>query len=83
MLSVRQDRPLKDQNIDSTRTLDRICLPTFLKDLLFYGPKHPIRNKFNDVHFLADIDKLIRTLRESGNDCKRLSANEASAEWYA
>ena len=82
-LSVRQDRPLKEQEIDSTRTLYRIGLPHFVEDLLFYGPKHPIRDNFKKVHSLADIDKLIRTLRESGNDCKKLCANEASAERYA
>ena len=28
------------------------------------GPKQPVRDKFNEVHFLADVDKLVRELRE-------------------
>ena len=66
-LSVRQDRPSKEQNFDSIRIPD-ISLPTFVKDLLSYGPKHPIRDKYNEVQFLAAIDNFDRTLRESGTD---------------
>ena len=76
-LSVRQARPLKEQNIDSTRRLDRIALPHIVEDLLFYGPKHPIRDKFNEVNFLAVIDKLICTLGENATDlrnCLKLKA---------
>ena len=71
-LSLSQDRPLEDQNFDSIRTLDNTSLPTFVIDLLCYGPTHQIRDKFNEVHFLADIDKLVRTLRESGADGEKL-----------
>ena len=39
-----------------------------MKDLLSYSPKHPIRDKFKKVHFLADIDKLVRLLPESWTD---------------
>ena len=81
-LSVRQDRSSKEQNFDSIRIFD-ISLPTFVKDLLSYGPKHPIRDKFNETHFSADIDKLIKTLRENGTDGKKLYEIEASKKWYA
>ena len=35
------------------------------------------------VPFLADIDKLVRTLQESGTNGKKLCEIEASAKWYA
>ena len=82
-LSVRQDKPLNEQNFGSIRILDNISLPILVKDLLSYGPKHPIKDNFNEVHFLAKIDKLVRTLRESGTDGEKLCENEDSAKWYA
>ena len=82
-LPVRQDRPLREQKFESIRIFDNISLPFFVKDVLSYGPKQPIRDKFNEVHFLADIDKLVRTLRESGTDGEKLCEIEASAKWYA
>ena len=82
-LSVCQDRPLKEPYFDSIRILDNISLPTFVRDLHSYGPKYPIRDNFNEEHFFADIEKLIRTLRESGSEGKKLCENEAYEKWYA
>ena len=82
-LSVRQNRPIKEQNFDSNRILDDISLPSFVKNLLSYGPKYPIPDNFNKVHFLADINKLVCGLRKSGTDCEKLCEIEASAKCYA
>ena len=41
---VRQDRPFKEQSFDSIRKLDVITFQTFVKDLMFYSPKHPFRD---------------------------------------
>ena len=56
-------------------------LPNFVLDILSLGPKHPVRDKFNEVQFLADVDKLVRELRE--NNTEKLCEIEASSKWYA
>ena len=57
------------------RTLIGIKLPLFVEDSESIGPKQPNRDKFNDIHYLADTERLIPTLREStvnGENCARL-----------
>ena len=63
--------------------LDNIILPGFVKDLLAFGPKHPIRDKFKELHFLADIDSLKWTLRENNVQGKKLLEIEAAAKRYS
>ena len=69
-LSIRQYWPLKEQDFDFIRILD-ISLSSFVK-VLSYGPKHPIREIFNEAHILADIDKLVLKLRKSATDFGKL-----------
>ena len=51
--------------------------------ILSLVPKHPVRDKFNEVHFLADVDKLLRELRENKTEDEKLCEIEASAIWHA
>ena len=37
--------------------------PKFVLDILSFGPKHPVRDKFNEVQFFADVDKTLSELR--------------------
>ena len=55
-LSEREDRPLGKQGEGSVRALDDVKLRSWVQQVLPLGPKHPVRNKFNETHFLADID---------------------------
>ena len=71
-LLVRQDRPLRQDIFDSITIFYGFNFPIFVKYLCSYGPKHQIRDNFNEVHFLADIDKRVRALRESGTDVEKL-----------
>ena len=64
-LSERRDKPLRSSNEKTVVVLDNTILPGFVRDLLILGPKHPIRDKFKELHFLADIDSLLRNLREN------------------
>ena len=52
-LLVSQDRPLRQETFDSITIFDGFNLPIFVKHLCFYGPKHQILDKFNEVHFLS------------------------------
>ena len=53
-------------------------LPTFVHDILLFGPKNPVRDKFYEVHFLADVDKIVRDLREDKREGEKLCEIEAS-----
>ena len=56
-ISVRQHRPLKNLDVRSVRILDEVFLPQWVREILTFGPKHPVRDKFNEINFLADIDR--------------------------
>ena len=82
-LSERQDRPLRNGSHKNVVTLDGVELPKFVLDVLSLGPKHPVRDKFIEVHFLADVDRLVWELRENNTDGEKLCEIESSAKWYA
>ena len=50
-LSERQDKLLGRRNERSIRVLDNIEQPGWVYEVLSMGPKHPIRDKFNETHF--------------------------------
>ena len=81
-LSERHSKPLRTVK-DTVEILDdSISPPSWVTDLLSLGPKHPILDKFRELHFLADVDSLLRTLKENNasNDC--LNDVNALAQWY-
>ena len=82
-LSERQDKPLRSSNEKTAVVLDNIILPEFVRDLLAFGLQHPIRDKFKELHFLADIDSLIENLRENNVQGKKLFEIEAAAKRYS
>ena len=67
----------------SIKTFDDIKLPIFVEEFLSYGPKHPIKDKLNELHFLANVDKLVRNLRANELEGEKLCEKEVSAKWYA
>ena len=84
MLSERQDRPLRNgSHNNDVVTLDGVELPKFVLDVLLLGPRYPVRDKFNEVHFLLDVDRLDRELRENNTIGEKLCELESSAKWYA
>ena len=62
-LSERQDRPLGKQGEGSVRALDDIELPLWVQQVLALGPEHPVRDKFNETHFLTDINIFLWDLK--------------------
>ena len=52
--------------------------PQYVLDLLSFGPKHPIRDKFDDMIFLADIDLLLF----QNTDADICNGLNAIATWY-
>ena len=81
--SVGQDRPMMIGSLNKVVTLDGVELSTILLDVLPLSPKHPVGDKFNDVHFIADVERLHRELREINTDDEKFREIESSAKWYA
>ena len=54
--SEPQERPLKNLDERSVRILDEIIFPQWVREVLNFGPKHLVRDKINEISFLADID---------------------------
>ena len=50
-------------NEQSVKVLDNIKLPGWVTEVLSMGPKHPIRDKLNETHFLAHIDIFLSQLK--------------------
>ena len=82
-LSERQHKQLRSSNEKTVEVLVNSILPGFVKDLFVFDPKNPIRDKFKELHFLADIDSLIRNLRENSVPGEKLFEIEAAAKFYS
>ena len=82
-MSEKQDRPLRNGSHSNVVIMDGRELPKFVLDIISLGPKHPVRDKFNEVHLLADVDKFVRELREKNTEGEKLCEIEESAKWYA
>ena len=54
-----------------------------MRKVLSFGPKHPIRDKFNEIHFLADIDSFLSELKLNRIPGEKLCEIEAAARRYA
>ena len=82
-LSERQDRPLKNLHERSVRVLDDVILPLWVQEVLSFGAKHPVRDKFNEIHFLEDIHSFLSELNLNRIPGEKLCEIEAAAKRYA
>ena len=82
-LSDGHDGPFRNGAHKIVVLFDGVELPKFFLDTLSLGPERPVREKFDEVHFLADVDKLVRELRENRLEGENLCEIESSAKWYA
>ena len=79
-LSERQDRPLKNLNERSVRILDGVILPQWVREVLSFGPKHPVRDNINEIQFLAHIDDFLSELKLSRIPGQKLCEIEVAAK---
>ena len=77
--SVGQDRPLRIGSHYNVVTLDGVELPIFVLVVLSLSSKHAVRDKFNEIHFVADVDRFYCELRDMLKSCE----GEYFAKWYA
>ena len=62
---------------------DGVELPKFVLDILSLGPKHSMRDRSDEVHLLANEDRLVREFRDNNTDRERLREIELSVKWYS
>ena len=67
----------------AVRILDEVILPLWVREVLNFGPKHPVRDKFKEIHFLADIDGFLSELKLNKIPGEKLCEIEAAANRYA
>ena len=63
--------------------LDAVILPLWVREVLSFGPKHPVRDKFYEINFLADIDSFLSELKLNRKPGEKLCEIEAAAKRYA
>ena len=82
-LSERQERLLKNLDERSVRILDELILPLWVREVLSFGPKHPVRDKLNEISFLADIDSFLSERKLNRIPGEKLHEIEAAAKIFA
>ena len=73
---------LSQANADRAKASGNLvkALPLWVREVLSFGPKHPVRDKFNEIHFLADIDSFLSELKLIPGE--KLCEIEAAAKRY-
>ena len=64
-LSEKQARLLRNGSDSNVLIMDRDEITKFVHGVLSLRPKHTVRDRFNQVHFLADVDKSVLKLCEN------------------
>ena len=82
-LSERQDKLPGGRNEQSVKVLDKIELPGWVQEVLSTGPKHPIRAKFNETHFFANIDIFLSQLKNQKTSGETLCEIGDAAKAFA
>ena len=78
--SMRQDRLMRNGSYSKVVIMEGGEWPKFVVDILSFGPKHPVRDKYTEVQFLADVDKLVRELCKNKTEGEKHCKIEASAK---
>ena len=82
-LSERQNKPPGGRNEQSVKVLGNIELPGWVHEVPSRGSKHPIRDKYNETHFLADIEIFLSQLKNQKTSGQTLCEIEATEKAYA
>ena len=78
-----QDRPLRNGSYSKFVVIVAAELPKSVVEVLSLGPKHTLRDKINEVHFLAEVNNLVFELFENNKVGDKICEIEASGKWYA
>ena len=64
----------------SVRNLDQVILPQWVREVLNFGQKHPVQDKFNEIYFLTGIDSFLSELKLNGKPGEIFCAFEEAAK---
>ena len=67
----------------SVRVLDEVVLSLWVREVLSFGPKHPVRDEFHKIHILAVIDSFFVRIEVKRLHGEKLCQIEAAAKRYA
>ena len=82
-LEKLSDRLLKNLDERAVKILDGVILPLWVREVLSFGPKHAVRDKLNEIYFVADIDSFLSELKLNRIPGEKLCEIEAAAKRYA
>ena len=60
-----------------------MVLPLWAREVLSFGPNNPVRDKYNKIHFHADIESFLSELNINRSVGEKLCEIEAAAKRYA
>ena len=81
--SERQVRPLGKQSEGSVKALADVEIPGWVRQVLALGTKHPLRVKYNETHFLAEIEIFLSYLKNYNVPGEVFCEINAVAKTYA
>ena len=80
-MADRHEKPLS--KIGNTKKIvDELEIPEVIKNYLALGPKHPVKDDFDELQFLVDIDALLHDMKAAGEPNEKLDEVNAQTLWY-
>ena len=80
-LADRQEKPLSKIG-NTIKIVDELEIPEVIKNYLALGPKHPVKDDFDELQFLADIDALLHDMKAAGEPNEKVDEVNAQTLWY-
>ena len=80
-LAAEQERPLRSVG-NTVKIIGDLKPPKYVIDLLSLGPKHPVLDQFNKMHFLVDIDKVLAQMKNDDSNIDAMNEVNASTVGY-
>ena len=80
-LAAEQEKSLRSVG-NTVKIIGDLKPPKYVIDLLSLGPKHPVLDQFNKMHFLADIDKVLDRMKNDDSNIDAMNERNALTLGY-
>ena len=78
-ISQNQQKSLR-RVVNTVLVPEYVKVPHYVMEVLFFGPKHPVKVKFDEMSFLADFVIFLTELHEK--DAETINELNAATVWY-